>query len=72
MTEFERRVLEDLAMLKTQMRALLGNGQPGRLQLIETSVKRHEEELQRFAGAGMLLGALLTLLHLGIDLFRRH
>jgi hypothetical protein len=72
MTDFERQVLEDLAMLKTQMKSLLGNGQPGRLHHLESSVERHETALQKFAGAGVLFGSLLTLFHLGIDFLRKH
>ena len=72
MTDFEQRVLEDLAMLKTQMKSIVGNGQPGRLQHIESSVERHDATLQKFAGAGVLFGSLLTLFHLAIDFFRKH
>jgi hypothetical protein len=73
MNEFESQVLADLATLKTQMRMLLGNGQPGRLQELETRVEQHEALVQRVAGIGALLGLLMTLLHAGIDYLRlRH
>ena len=71
MNEFEQQVLADLATLKTEMRALLGNGQPGRLGQIEQRVERHEAVVQRVAGVGALLGALLTAVHVGLDLFRK-
>jgi hypothetical protein len=65
--EFERTVLADLATLKTEMKILLGNGQPGRLRQIESRVEQHEALVQRAGGIGALLGVVLTLVHLGID-----
>jgi len=67
MSDFENRVLADLAVLKAQMQELLGNGQPGRLRQLEVRVERHEALLQRGAGIGALLAFLLTLIHVGID-----
>ena len=73
MTEFEKLVLADLAVLKAEMKALLGNGQPGRLVKVEEKVARHEAALQRAIGIGALGGLGLTLVHLGIDYLRlRH
>ena len=71
MTDFERRVLEDLSMLKTQIVSLVGNGQPGRLHHLEASVSRHDRILQRLAGAGVLFGFILTLIHLAIDFLHK-
>ena len=70
MTEFEKQVLEDLTELKTEMRSLVGNGQPGRLQRLEERVARHETFVQRAGGVGVALAALLTLVHLAIDYLR--
>ncbi|HUS19120.1 MAG TPA: hypothetical protein VMZ25_05685 [Terriglobales bacterium] len=70
MNEFEQQVLADLATLKAEMRALLGNGQPGRLRQIEQRVDQHEVMVQRVTGVGALLGALLTAVHVGLDLLR--
>lgn len=70
MTEFEQQVLEDLAALKSEMRALLGNGQPGRLRQIEQRVDLHEKLVQRVAGVGALVGGLLTAVHVGIDMLK--
>ena len=67
MTDFQRQVLADLATLKAQMRTLLGNGQPGRLQEIEARVEKHEAMVNRASGIGALVAGLLTLLHLGIE-----
>ena len=73
MTEFENLVLADLAVLKTEMKTLLGNGQPGRLVKMEEKVARHEALLQRAIGVGAIGGLGLTLVHLGIDYLRlRH
>ncbi len=72
MTEFEQQVLADLATLKSEMRSLLGNGQPGRLAHLEKRVEKHETALHRAGGLGMALGGALTLLHLGIDFLKLH
>jgi hypothetical protein len=58
------------AELKTDMRWLIGNGKPGRLQELEARVEQHETILQRGIGVGAALGALLTLVHLAIDYLR--
>jgi hypothetical protein len=73
MTDFEKQVLADLAALKVQMNSLLGNGQPGRLREVELRVERHEAFVQRAGGLGVLVGTLLTLIHLGVDYLKfRH
>lgn len=69
-TDFERQVLEDLAEIKTNMRWLLGNGKPGKLQELTDRVERHERVVQRFAGIGTALAGLVTLIHIGLDYFR--
>ena len=72
MTDFEAQVLADLSVLKTQMKDLVGNGQPGRLARLEGRIDRHERAVQRLKGAAGALGAALTGAHLAIDfLFRR-
>ena len=70
MTEFERQVLEDLTELKTQMKTLVGNGQPGRIQQLEQRVTRHEAFVQRAGGIGAGLATLLTVAHLAMDYLR--
>jgi len=73
LTDFEERVLSDLAELKANMRWIIGNGNPGKIQELEERVERHEAYLQRFAGIATAVGALLTLFHLAIDYLRlRH
>jgi len=71
-TDFERQVLEDLAEIKTNMRWLLGNGKPGKLQELTDRVDRHERVVQRFTGIGSALAGLLTLVHIALDYFRAH
>ncbi len=71
MTDFEGQVLADLSALKSQMNSLLGVGQPGRLNLLEERVERHEETVQRMKGMGGMLSVLLTMFHVAIDFLRR-
>lgn len=68
MTDFEAQVLADLAVLKTQMKQVVGNGQPGRLALLEGRLLEHEKSMQRMKGVAAAFGALLTVAHLTIDL----
>ena len=70
MNDFEQQVLSDLAVLKSQMRELLGNGQPGRLRQLEQRVERHERVVQRLSGIGAVLAFLLALLHASADLLK--
>ena len=73
MTEFEQTVLSDLAELKAQMRALVGNGQPGRMARLEERVDEHERFVQRAGGIGAALGGLVTLVHFVFDYLKtRH
>jgi len=69
-TDFERQVLEDLAEIKTNMRWLLGNGKPGKLQELTERVDRHERLVQRFTGIGGALAGLITLVHLALAYLR--
>ena len=71
MTEFEAQVLSDLSALKSQMHALLGVGQPGRLQQSEECVARHERTVQRMKGVGGGFSVLFTVFHVAMDLMKR-
>lgn len=71
MTDFETQCLADLAVLKTQMKDLVGNGQPGRLTRLEGRIGDHEQAMQRLKGAAAALGGLLTLAHFAIDILIR-
>ena len=69
MTEFEAQVLADLSVLKTQMKDLVGNGQPGRVAHIEARILDHDRAMQRLKGMAAAFAAVLTIAHAGIDLF---
>jgi hypothetical protein len=69
MTEFEGQVLADLSVLKSQMKEILGNGQPGRLAQLETRIFDHERTMQRMKGIAAAFGGLLTFAHVAIDWF---
>ena len=71
MTEFEGQILADMSVLKSQMKQLLGIGQPGRLAQLEERVEMHERSVQRMKGLMGAVGGLLTVIHLAIDYFRR-
>jgi len=71
MTDFEGQVLADLSVLKSQMKQLMGIGQPGRLTQLEERVERHERSVQRIKGLVGAVVGLLTALHVAIDYFRR-
>jgi hypothetical protein len=69
MTDFEGQVLADLCVLKTQMKEIVGNGQPGRLAQVESRVRDHERAVQRLKGVAAAFGGILTFAHVAIDLF---
>ena len=71
MTEFEGQVLADLSVLKSQMRQVMGIGQPGRLTQLEERVERHERSVQRLKGIVGAMGSLLAVVHVAIDYLRR-
>jgi len=58
--------------LKAHMRWLVGNGNEGKMQEIESRVHRNEAQLQRMGGIGAAFGVLLTLVHLAFDYLRVH
>ena len=67
MSEFEAQVLADLCVLKSQMKAVVGNGQPGRLAQIEGRMHEHEKTVQRLKGIAAAFGGILTFAHVAID-----
>jgi hypothetical protein len=66
MTDFEARVLEELGVLKAQMQNLIGIGQPGRLNQLESRVEAHERSVQQLKGLAGAFGGLLTVVHVAI------
>jgi hypothetical protein len=67
MSDFEAQVLADLCVLKSQMKEVVGNGQPGRLAQLEGRVLDHERSVQRLKGIAAAFGGLLTFAHVAID-----
>jgi len=70
MNEFEGQVLTDLSVLKSQMDSLIGNGQPGRLCVLEARVEKHELGMQRVRGFVLASGVLLTVVEFALKYFR--
>ena len=70
MSEFEGQVIADLAALKSQMAALLGAGQPGRLTALEHRVECHERDVQRVKGFAAAMAALFTVIHFAFEYVR--
>lgn len=71
MTEFEGQVLADLSVLKNQMDALMGVGQPGRIVELEARVDRHDQAMQRLKGVMGAFGTVMAMFHIAVDYFRR-
>jgi hypothetical protein len=67
MSDFEAQVLADLSVLKSQMKEVVGNGQPGRLAVLEGRILDHEKSVQRLKGMAAAFGGLLTFAHVAID-----
>lgn len=57
--QFRQYVVSHLATLGTQMTALIGNGQPGRLGHLETKVRRHERLLWLASGGALAIGYIV-------------
>jgi hypothetical protein len=66
MTDFEVQVLQELSVVKSQMKQLLGIGQPGRLNQLEARVEAHERSVQQLKGLAGAFGGLLTVIHVAI------
>lgn len=54
--QFRMYVMETLGELKTDMKGIVGNGQPGRLSKLEAKVAKHEWYLAVAIGAALILG----------------
>jgi hypothetical protein len=68
--EFESRCGAKNIELKTHMRWIVGNGNEGKIQELESRIQKHEAALQRTAGLGLAAGVLLTVVHLALDSLR--
>lgn len=71
-TEFEERVLADLVELKALVKTLVGNGQPGRIRLIEDRLEKHEAMMQRGKTLAIALLPALGIMHLILHLAGKH
>jgi hypothetical protein len=69
MTDFESQVISDLSVLKSQMRQIMGIGQPGRLAQLEARMDGHERTVQKMKGMAGAFGGILTVVHIAIDFF---
>ena len=68
--EFESRCGPKNIELKAHMRWIVGNGNEGKIQELESRIQKHEVALQRTAGIGLAAGVLLTIMHLALDSLR--
>lgn len=48
--EFQIHMITEMAVLKTHMMSLVGNGQPGRISNIEKTLIKHDHSLTRAKG----------------------
>jgi hypothetical protein len=71
MNEFEAQVLSDLSMLKTQMCALTGDGNGGRIADLERRMERHEQNWQRAKGFLAALSVLMTVVEIALQAWHR-
>ena len=67
MNEFEAQVLSDLSVLKTQMTALTGNGNGGRIADLERRMERHEQNWQRAKGFLAAASVVLAVLEVVVE-----
>jgi len=72
MNEFEVQVLSDLSVLKSQMTALTGDGNGGRIAEIERRMEEHEQNWERAKGFLAAFSILLTLVEVAVQAWHRH
>jgi hypothetical protein len=72
MNEFEARVLSDLSVLKSQMNALTGDGNGGRIAEIERRMEEHEQNWERAKGFIAAFSVLLTVVEVAVQAWHRH
>jgi hypothetical protein len=68
--EFELKCGARNIELRAHMRWIVGNGNEGKIQELETRIQKHEAALQRVAGIGVAGGVLLTIVHITLDSLR--
>jgi len=72
MNEFEAQVLSDLSVLKSQMTALTGDGNGGRIAAIEPRMEEHEQNWERAKGFLAAFSILLTVVEVAVQAWHRH
>lgn len=72
MNEFEAQVLSDLNVLKSQMGALMGDGNGGRIADIEHRLEEHEQNWERAKGFLAAFSILLTVVEVAVQAWHRH
>lgn len=72
MNEFEAQVLSDLSVLKSQMNALTGDGNGGRIAEIERRMEEHEQNWERAKGFLAAFSVLLTVIEVAVQAWHRH
>jgi len=70
--EFEAQVLSDLNVLKSQMNALMGDGNGGRIADLEHRMEQHEQNWQRAKGFLAAFSILLTVAEVAARAWHRH
>jgi hypothetical protein len=71
MNEFEGQVLSDLSALKTQMAALMGDGNGGKLAELERRMDGHEQNWQRAKGFLAAVSVVVAVLEVAVETWRR-
>lgn len=71
MNEFEAQVLSDLSVLKTQMYALVGDGNSGRLGELERRMERHEQNWQRAKGFLAAASVVFAVIEVAVEAWFR-
>ena len=71
MNEFEAQVLSDLSVLKSQMTALTGDGNGGRIAELERRMDRHEQNWQRAKGFLAAGSVVLAVLEVAVETWLR-
>jgi hypothetical protein len=72
MNEFEAQVLSDLSVLKNQMTGLMGDGNGGRIALLERRLESHEQNWQRAKGFMAATSVVIAFIEVAFEAWRRH